>query len=99
MKLKHLQAIDNNKVPDHISEEIERLTIKFENALSPLLDRVNPNITLAAICYLHAALFKHFVSDDLKEVRKGAFLTARALIKNIQILSQVSEEEFFKDEN
>jgi hypothetical protein len=95
VKLKYLKAYESQDIPDHIRHEIFKLSERMIQVLKPIIDMNNPNITLAAMNYVHASLVRMLVSDDEEELIKAAKLTAISLLKNIEALSNFNVE---KDE-
>ena len=96
MKLKFLSPISMDKVPDHLIEEINQLAVKMGEALFPLFNHQNPNITMAAMNYVHAALINQLITDDPVEKVKAAKLTALALMRNIQRIAEIKDEDMFE---
>jgi hypothetical protein len=99
VKLKHLKAYNTEDVPDHVVEEINHATEALGQALELAIDALNDklkgdgqevfgaNVILCAFNRLHAAMIKHYISDDTEELKVAALVEARTLLKNIECLT------------
>jgi hypothetical protein len=88
MKMK-LIGFNSDDVPDHVIEEFNNCVLKLLNALAPTIENMPPNLVLGAMNLLYAELFCHLVVENPEEIKKGATYLAKALIQNIEKISNV----------
>lgn len=93
MKHRNVQAYPIKNVPDHLVHECSQLGFTIALELASLLEKHDPNIVLGAIAFFHAATIKNLVSDDVEELIKASQLAAIALLKNVEILTNLKEKE------
>lgn len=92
MKLRNVQAYPIKDVPDHLVEECHNLGKHLSFALLQECIGKHPNIILGAMCFAHAAMIKHFISDDKEQVEKAGQSYAIALLKNLDTLIEAQEK-------
>jgi hypothetical protein len=88
MRLKHIQMVSDDKVPDHIREEINRTSEKIATSIVESFPETSPNILLGALNLAHSMIIKTYVSDDPQELMKCAIAQAKALILNVGLLEK-----------
>lgn len=94
MKLKMVYPVNVSEVPDHIIEEVNALSSKMADALKPIIDFKNPNLTLSAFNFLHAGLIRMLISETKEDLQNAANHCASSLIKNVDVLIQVMESKY-----
>lgn len=98
VKLKSLSFHNVENVPDHLLAEMEECARKLGNAMFEVLHDVEPNISMAAVNWVHAAFLNKVISDAPGELEKAGKMAALMLIKNIGMLIDLKEKEKSEDE-
>jgi hypothetical protein len=82
MKLKHLSMHNIENVPKETLKKMEDAAIEMIEILLPFIKHTEPNILMSSICFVHASILKHIISDKDGEFEKAAKLNALSLIEN-----------------
>ncbi len=93
MKMHSVQAYPIEGVPDHLTHECAMLACEMCKTIIDKYGHNNPNIFLGAVTFLHASVIKHVISDKRDELEKTARLCAVGLIKNVDFLIKLMEEQ------
>ncbi len=86
MKLKALSMHKLENVPDHLIEEMREFAEKLGKHNIRLVEGVSPNIALAGLNWMLAAMVKHLVTNDPEELRNAAKFCCHMMLKNMEIL-------------
>lgn len=92
MKLKNVQAYDIKDVPENFKNECLELGKELAKVILPLMNEYDPNISLGALTFMHAAMIKHLISDKEDQQIKAVALSADALIRNVMFLNNLEME-------
>jgi hypothetical protein len=93
VKLRTIQAYELEKVPDHIRQQVENLSIQMATQMAELCSNYEPNICLACIPWVMAALLRSFIVEEEAEVKNATLNIAIAVIRNMEFLTGFSIRE------
>ncbi len=92
MKLRDLQLVNENDVPDHIVEEVHQCTFKLGEAFLPVLNQYHPNIFLSAMTRAHVAMMVLLLTENPENLENAAKTTALGIIREMDRIIKILEE-------
>lgn len=84
MTFKAFKLHGTDNIPEHLLSEIWALVKKMLEAVAPHLEESpSPQITLAALNFMHAAYLHRIVEKDIESQSQAAHLEAKAFYLNV----------------
>jgi len=90
-KLKMLSMHKIENVPDHIIQQMQEFSKKLVIHNISIVQSVDPNIALAGLNWMLAAMLKQLISDNPEELRKAVKFSCEMLIGNMEMLIKLDE--------
>lgn len=87
MKLMNLYKTED--IPDHVIEELKALILKMMEAIAPITEKTNCNLTLSAMNHILALMVKMYISEDPMEIQRAALNLAKGFLGNVKFYTGV----------
>lgn len=93
-KRPNLSLRNSEEIPDHILETIERARAKLLKFASNELEKMPPELLLAAFNQVHALIILMMATEDVTDIEDLGVLESQAMLLNMK---QFSTKDIYKD--